>query len=123
MLATLAQAWPTLVFAGGVLSLVVLADFAAYRAVRRLERLVQVLTAMAMTVVTAIGLSFVVVIGGLGVLVALCPPDALRVPVLAGPVPVEGDHLLDPARPVRVADRRRQQAGAERDPLLGRVRA
>ncbi len=75
MLATFVQALPTLIFAGGVLSLVVLADFAAYRAVRRLERLVQVLTAMAMTVVTAIGLSFVVVIGGLGILVTLCSPD------------------------------------------------
>ena len=27
--------------------------------------------------------------------------------LLAGPVPIEGDHLLDAARPVRVADRRR----------------
>ena len=68
-------------FAAGVLSLVVLADFAAYRAVRRLKRLVQVLTAKAMTVVTAIGLSFVVVIGGLAVLTALCPPDAYECPL------------------------------------------
>ena len=80
MVATLLQAWPMFVFAGGILSLVVLADFAAYRAVRRLERLVQVLTAMAMTVVTAIGLSFVVVIGGLAVLTALCPPNAYECP-------------------------------------------
>jgi hypothetical protein len=80
MVATFSQAWPSLVLAGGMLSIVVLADFAAYRAVRRLERLVQVLTAMAMTVITAIGLSFVVVIGGLAVLIALCPPNAYECP-------------------------------------------
>ncbi len=80
MVESLSQTWPWFVFAGGILSLVVLADFAAYRAVRRLERLVQVLTAMAMTVITAIGLSFVVVIGGLAVLIALCPPNAYECP-------------------------------------------
>ena len=41
----------------------------------------------------------------------------------ARPVPIEADHLLDAARAVRVADRGRQQAGPERDPLLGRVGA
>ena len=66
--------------AGAALALVTLADYVVYRAVRRHERLVQVLAAMAMTVVTAIGLSFVLVIGGLGVLRALCPPDAFECP-------------------------------------------
>jgi hypothetical protein len=80
MLATLAQAWPALLIAGAALALVALADYVVYRAVRRLERLVQVLAAMAMTVVTAIGLSFVLVIGGFGVLAALCPPDAFECP-------------------------------------------
>ena len=42
---------------------------------------------------------------------------------LARPVPVERDHLLDPARPVRVADRGRQQSWPERDPLRVRIRA
>ena len=37
-------------------------------------------------------------------------------------VPAERDHLLDPARAVRVADRRRQQPGRELDPLRVRVR-
>ena len=36
---------------------------------------------------------------------------------------VERDHLLDPARAVRVADRRGQQTGLELDPLLGGVGA
>ena len=81
MLATLAEAWLTLLIAYTALVLVAFADYAVYRAVRRLELLVRVLAAMAMTVVTAIGLSFVLVIGGLGVLMALCPPDAFECPV------------------------------------------
>ena len=79
-MATIAEAWPMFVFAGGLLSLAIVADYAVYRAVRRLERLVQVLAAMAMTVVTAIILAFVVVFAGLGVLVASCPPDAYECP-------------------------------------------
>ena len=81
MLATLGAAWLTLLIAGAALALIALANYAVYRAVRRHERLVQVLAAMAMIVVTAIGLSFVLVIGGLGVLIALCPPDAFECPV------------------------------------------
>ena len=81
MLATLAEGWVPLLIAGVALSLVAVADYVVYRAVRRLERLVQVLAAMAMTVVTAIGLSFVLVIGGLGVLAALCPPDGFECPI------------------------------------------
>ena len=80
MLATLAEAWLTLLIAGVALALVAMADYAVYRAVRRHERLVQVLAAMAMVVVTALGLSFVLVVGGLGVLTALCPPDAFECP-------------------------------------------
>jgi hypothetical protein len=80
MFATLAQAWPAFVIAGAALALVVLADYTVYRAVRRLDRLVQVLAAMAMTIVTAFGLSFVLVIGGLGVLGSSCPPDAFECP-------------------------------------------
>jgi len=49
-----------------------------YRAVRRRERLVRVLAATAMTILTAIGLACVVVTGGLGVLAALCSPDAFE---------------------------------------------
>jgi len=78
--ATLSQAWPALLIAGTALTLVVLANCAVYRTVRRHERLVRVLAAMAMTVVSAIGLLFVLVIGGLGVLTALCPPDAFECP-------------------------------------------
>ena len=80
MLATLAQAWVTLLIAGAALALVAVADYLVYQAVRRHERLVQVLAAMAMTVITVIGLSFVLVIGGLGILTALCPPDAFECP-------------------------------------------
>ena len=81
MLATLAQAWLPLLVAAAALALVTIANYAVYRAVRRLELLVQVLAAMAMVIVTAIGLSFVLVIGGLGVLIAFCPPDAFECPV------------------------------------------
>ena len=62
------------------MALVALADYAVYRAVRQHERLVRVLAAMAMTVVTAIGLACVLVVGGFGVLIAFCPPDAFECP-------------------------------------------
>jgi hypothetical protein len=80
VLATLAHAWPALLIAGSALCLVALADYAVYRAVRRHERLVQVMAGTAMTVVTAIGLVCVLVIGGLGVLIVFCPPDAFECP-------------------------------------------
>jgi hypothetical protein len=80
VLATLSQAWSALLIAGAALVLVVLANCAVHRTVRRHERLVRVLAAMAMTVVTVIGLSFVLVIGGLGVLTALCLPNAFECP-------------------------------------------
>jgi hypothetical protein len=80
VVATLAESWPTFLIALAILALVVGADYAVFRAVRRLERLVQVLAAMAMTVVTAIGLSFVLVLTALAVIVTLCPPDAFECP-------------------------------------------
>jgi len=81
VLATLSDAWPALSIAGVALVIVAFADYAVYRAVRRHERLVQVLAAAAMTVVTAFGLACVLVVGGFGVLLALCPPDAFECPV------------------------------------------
>ena len=55
-----------------------------------------------------------------------CRPSASDRPGPASgsrPMALERDHLLDAARAVRVADRRRQQPGPEADPLLRRVGA
>jgi len=80
VLATVSQPWPILVFAAAPSALVAFAGYAVYRAVRRHEWLVRVLAATAMMVLTAVGLVCALVIGGFGVLTALCPRDAFECP-------------------------------------------